>query len=461
MSVVWSNWLGNQRARVRSLVEATTVAQVVDTFDHARRKNENVRIVGGGGSWSPLVPVDGTLLSVRGLKAVKHVDLRLNRITVECGAMLSEVVEVATRNGLSVESPAMYLGLTVGGLIGTGSHGTGRNCATLGDAVVGFELVTVDGRVIQVDEPGSQLWRAVIANLGVLGVVSAVTLQCEPLYNVHEVHERVPAAELAGVLPVALREFEFVSAFWHPGAKWAVLKVGNRTSLPAAQISGRIEPTFFEKMAAWSGPIVPRLPKGSALVNEIVSAAVIAGVGRGARIVSEPMFSHYQQVYPRVISSEFAVPIEATAEAWQYVHDRLMQYSRAGVRPVNLVVHARFGKASNALIASSSGRASCDLECLCFTDNPHRDLFQTDFDIKMRTEFEGRPHWGKDIANPWAAAATHGKAMDEFLAIREELDPAQRLLNPFLRDEVFGLGRRRRPALTSSVVAAAVGMAAE
>ncbi len=449
MAERWSNWLGNQTSAVDCVYRAHDVAGVVEALEQAAAKRQRVRVVAGGSAWSPLVPVHGALLDIRGLDRVRQVDRERRRITVETGMMLRDAVAAAAEHGLSLESPAMFLGLTVGGLIATGSHGTGRNCATLGDAVVGFELVTAAGQIVQVDEPGSELWRAVITSVGALGVVSAVTLQCEPLYNVHEVHETVEAAELAEMLPIATREFEFVSAFWHPGARRGVLKLGNRTRLPATELKNRIEPNFLERAAGWAGPLIPRIYARTGAINELVAASMSAGIGRGARVVREPLFSHYQQVYPPCISSEFAVPVEETTAAWSWVHRRLMEFHKHGQRPVNLVVHCRFGRASDALIASSAGRRSCHIECLSFAGNAERPLFQGEFDVEMR-RLGGRAHWGKDIANPAALAACHGRNFEQFLSIRAELDPNQRLLNPWLRDEVFGLGRRRRTAAATA-----------
>lgn len=339
----------------------------------------------------------------------------------------------------------MYLGLSVGGLIATGSHGTGRNAATFGDAVTGFELVAADGEVHTVTEPGSELWRAAITNLGALGVLTSVTLQCEPIYNVHEIHHRVPSPEAAGLLPAMLRDYEFLSVFWYPSSPWTLFKAGNRTQLPAEPIEDRIHPSLSARAMSWLGGMVPSITARAPFLNGVVARHLLASVGgTGSRVVREPDFSHYQQAYPPVISSEFAIPASRAPEAWSWLFSRLMQFWRSGVRPVNLLVHARFGRASEALIASSSGRATCHLEVLSFDENPARALFEGEFDEKMRGAFDGRPHWGKDIANPWRAAETHGENMDRFLDVRDALDPEQRFLNTFLRDDVFGLGRRRR-----------------
>lgn len=439
---LWSNWLGNQQATPRRIEEAFDTADVVRIVEQAAARRERLRVVSGGYCWSPLVPVDGTLLSIRHLNRVRSIDVDKRTLTVETGAPLREAVLAAAAQGLSLQSPAMFLGLTVGGLIATGSHGTGRHAATLGDAVVGFELVKPDGSVLQVDRPGGDLWRAIVTNLGVLGVVTAVTLQCEPLYNVLESHQTVPYMDVAPLLPKMLRDHEFVSVFWSPAGTIANFKLGNRTPQAATPTTGRIHPTLRDRSIRWVGPILPRLADRSAVFAEFMAQQITQNIGTGTQVVSEPDFSHYQQIYPPVISSEFAIPIELAPQAWSWVVERLMQYWKSGLRPVNMVVHARFGRASEALIASSSGRASCHIEVLSNDGNRHRGLFETEFDEAMRARFSGRPHWGKHLERPWLAAATHGAAMDAFLDIRHQLDPRQLFVNPFLRDEVFGLGRR-------------------
>jgi FAD/FMN-containing dehydrogenase len=442
MATPWVNWLGNQQAMPEAIVAPRDVAGVVDVVQQVAARRQRLRVLAGGYSWSPLVPVDGTLLSMANLKQIRHIDTERCQVTVEPGAPLFDVVVAAAARGLSLKSPAMFLGLTIGGLIATGSHGTGRHASTLGDSVIAFELVKPDGSVLHVTEPGSELWRAVMTNLGALGVLTSVTLQCEPLYNVLEMHQKVPYQDTASLIPAMVRDHEFVSVFWSPAGSIANFKLGNRTTRPAVQLKGRLYPTWHDRSGAITGRYLPRLAEKVPRLAEAMAAAISAGIGTGSQVVREPDFSHYQQIYPPVISSEFAIPVEHAAEAWAWIVQRLMQYWRSGIRPVDLVVHARFGSASQALLASASGRATCHLEVLCLDGNPHRELFATDFDQKMRRDFAGRPHWGKDIANPWRAAQTWSHNVEQFLEIRHQLDPQQTFLNPFLRDQVFSLGRR-------------------
>ena len=130
-------------------------------------------------------------------------------------------------------------------------------------------------------------------------------------------------------------------------------------------------------------------------------------------------------------------------------HVRVVALAPRNATTATLVMHARFEGASQALIASSSGRATCQLEVLTVDGDRQRDVFVRKLDEKMRRDFRGRPTWGKDLVRPWTIAETHGTALEEFLEIRAEMDPPQRILNPSLRDEVFGLGRRVRASRPS------------
>jgi L-gulonolactone oxidase len=434
--------MGTVRARPAAIAEPRTVAEIAEAIGDAERLHRSVRVVGAGSAWSPLVPTDGVILSMRHQARIRSIDRARCRITVEAGALVGDVVRAAARNGMSVKSASMFLGLSVGGLIATGSHGTGRSYATFGDGVVALEIVKADGEIATIESPGTDLWRAAICNLGTLGVVTAVTLQCEPLFNVLETHVRVHVSEAAPLLPSILRDYEFVSLFWYPASKWAVFKLGNRTTLPAEEVSGRLNPSFAERASSWAANYMPALSRKIPLFDHVVQAAFNASVDRGTRVVSEPAFSHYRQVYPRCVSAEFAVPLEFAVDAWTWLSLRLGQYTRADVSPVNLTAHARFTGPSRALLASAGGRPTCHLEVLCVAGNRQRALFQSEFHQKMTATFEGRPHWGKEIVSPWQAARRYGEDLERFLEIRRALDPKQRFLNAFLRDEVFGLGRR-------------------
>ena len=75
---------------------------------------------------------------------------------------------------------------SIAGAIGTATHGTGPALGNLATTVVGIELVDGTGEVVRCDEHDDpELLRVARVGVGALGVVTEVTLQCVPAFNLH------------------------------------------------------------------------------------------------------------------------------------------------------------------------------------------------------------------------------------------------------------------------------------
>src|SRR5207342_1850002 len=67
----------------------------------------------------------------------------------------------------------------------TGTHGSGDTTGSLAAAVAGIELVTADGSVASVVRGEPDFDGSVVA-LGALGVVTSLSLDVEPTYDVRQ-----------------------------------------------------------------------------------------------------------------------------------------------------------------------------------------------------------------------------------------------------------------------------------
>ena len=103
-------------------------------------------------------------------------------VTVDSGVGLRELVDAVEAHGLSLVAAPYWEGLSVGGLIGTGAHGSswwGRGGA-VHDHVVGVRVVVGArgnegfAKVLSV-ESGDPLFSAARVSLGLLGVISKVS----------------------------------------------------------------------------------------------------------------------------------------------------------------------------------------------------------------------------------------------------------------------------------------------
>ncbi len=213
----WRNWSGNVRASPTRTVTPADEAAVQDTVARAERDGLTVRPAGAGHSFTPLCATDGVLIDLSALSGVESIDAGAGTATVLGGTRLSALGEPLRRAGLALHNQGDVDTQTITGAIGTGTHGTGPALGNLSTAVVAARVVGDRGELRTCSASESALlFEAARLSLGAAGIITAVTLQCVPAYNLHE-RTWFESADTA--LPrlaeriAATRHYEF---WWHP-----------------------------------------------------------------------------------------------------------------------------------------------------------------------------------------------------------------------------------------------------
>jgi L-gulono-1,4-lactone dehydrogenase len=428
----WNNWNGNQRCEPAAVHEPGSTREVAELVRRAADAGHRVRVVGRGASWSALVPTDEWLISSARLDRCLAFDHERRQIRVGAGMTIGALVERAAAAGLSVRSPTVSRPLSVGGVIATGSHGTGREVATFGDEIVDFTLVTSAGEILRARDLDEDGLRAVQANLGGLGVITEVTLQCEPNFNVLVVDRPVPLHEAIFNLDRYVREHEFVELFWFPPRDEVILKTADRTS--QTPLEG-LERGVLREAASrvMSTRIWPRIavPIGGRW-PELCARMVIRGWPIGPTIQPASRAFHYHQHYGPMWDMEYAIPQELARAAWTWTIDTILDEESRGRHPVDLVVHARFCGASRAWLAPSFGRPTCHLEVIATCRNPAWAEYSHRFEEAMIERFAGRPHWGKVFHRTQQLARAYRESAPRYEQLRARLDPHGMFEHPYL-----------------------------
>jgi L-gulono-1,4-lactone dehydrogenase len=353
-------------------------------------------------------------------------------------------VRFLAAHGLALLSPPVFTGITVGGAVATGTHGSGLHTSSLSDDVVAMTVVDARGELRELTERDEALFAAAQVSLGALGVIYDVTLRCAPSFNVLVENRYIDRETVLASLDDLVRSYPFVELYWFPFGERILCMLMRHVDAPVERTTARpklmrqLEHGVTMAMGNAVLPLVARLRPS--LTPRLLTLPPRVGAFRaGEGVVSVNRAFHYQRSYPRCLSVSFGVPLADAAHALEMAIELVEREGSNGRFPVNMAVHARFIGGSGALLSPAHGRAICDLEVVTARGTPNADRFALDFTDAMLSLDGARPHWGKHILRPEAIKPRY-PAMDAFLAERARVDPERVFLNRFLERNVFQLG---------------------
>lgn len=433
MTRTWTNWGRTTWSTPAQIVRPRTVEEVAAALRRADAAGLPVRPVGSARSSAPLARTDGVLLETRGLAGLHAVDRSLGRITVGGGTTIAATSRLAARVGLALANLGDVGEQTVAGAIGVGSHGTGGAFGPLSSQVVGLQLVTVDGVVLDLGEH-DPLLPAARVSLGALGIVTAVTLQCVPAFGL-AAEERTeplePVVAAFGARVAAADHFAFV---WFPGTALALTKTntripaeeaGRRASRLRRIVAGELPPSRVCELA---GRLPRSIPGLAPAIDRIAERAV---ADRRYSAPSHEVFTSPRR--QRFAESEWAVPLERLPEAFDLFQAELERRSLRLPFPVEVRATA---PDHSAWLSTSFGRPTGTIAVHCSARDVQREYFRIAEQIFRGVD--GRPHWGTLHTLGAHELRSRYLRFDDFLTVRRGLDPHGLLRNAHL-DHVLGV----------------------
>lgn len=186
MDMYWmrtSGWAKTRYASSRVIYPAT-VEDVQNVLRRARQQGFSVVPRGAGHSYTDAMLNDkGIVIDLSRMRHVLAWDPERGIIRVEPGVTIDDLWRAAVADGWWPAAHPSVLRVTVGGSISMNAHGTNAwNSGSIGEHVLAFELLLASGERISVTPSSNpDLFYAAIGGMGMLGVMTSITLQLRPV----------------------------------------------------------------------------------------------------------------------------------------------------------------------------------------------------------------------------------------------------------------------------------------
>jgi L-gulonolactone oxidase len=423
----WRNWGGTVAARPTRQVEPASVDELAAAVRKAAEDGLTVKAVGSGHSFTSVAATDGVLIRPQLLTGIRNIDREAGTVTVEAGTPLKRLNMALAREGLSLTNMGDIMEQTVSGATSTGTHGTGRDSASIAAQITGLELVTADGSLLTCSEKENpEVFAAARTGLGALGIITAITFAVEPIFLLTAREEPMSLDQVTSRFEELWAENEHFEFYWFPHTGNTNTKRNNRSAgpeQPVGQLAGWFEDEFLSngvfQVAQWAGRAVP------ATVPAIAQISSKALSARAYTDIPYKVFTSPRRV--RFVEMEYAVPREAVVET---LRELKRTVDRSGLR-ISFPVEVRTAPADDITLSTASGRDTAYIAVHMFKGTPYQAYFTAA--ERIFTAHEGRPHWGKVHTRDAEYFAGVYPRFAEFTALRDRLDPERRFQNDYLR----------------------------
>lgn len=428
-SRTWRNWSGLEQADDLRGVTPLDTAGVVAAVEEARSAGRTLKATGTGHSFTGIARPVHDHLRPDGMRGIVAVDRAAMTVTALAGTQLKTFNAELARLGLSLHNMGDIAEQTLAGAVSTGTHGTGGRASGLAAQVVGFELVTGTGQVLQANATeNAEVFDLGRVGLGALGVLTTITFAVEPLFLLRAEERPASWADALAGFDDLTAAHDHVDMYWFPHSDRMLTKANTRvgTDLSAAEplapwrawlddefLSNRV---FGAQTAALN--LLPRaIPAANRFASRLLGPRTYTDI-------AHRVFTTERNVVFREM--EYAVPRAAGLDVLRACR---AAFERSGLA-VSFPVEIRVAPADDVALSTASGRDSFYLAFHTHRRADHTAYFGL-LEPILR-DHDGRPHWGKLHTLGAEDLAARYPRFTDFVALRDRLDPDRVFTNPYL-----------------------------
>jgi xylitol oxidase len=148
-------------------------------------RGDQVRALGSRHSFTDLADTSGSLISLDRFEPDLVIDEEARTASFSAGIRYGDLATALNDRGWALHNLASLPHISVAGAVATGTHGSGNRNGNLATAVAGIEFIDGTGSLVRLNRSDADFDGAIVA-VGALGIVTRITLDIEPAFEVRQ-----------------------------------------------------------------------------------------------------------------------------------------------------------------------------------------------------------------------------------------------------------------------------------
>jgi xylitol oxidase len=416
-----TNWAGSYRYRATRLHRPSSLEQLQELVAGA----SSVHVLGSRHSFNGIADA-AELISLEALHTEEAlpagvvVDPEARTVSFGAGLKYGELVERLNDEGVALHNLASLPHISVAGAVATATHGSGAGNGNLATAVAGLQLVTSDGEVREYAR-GATDFDGVVVGLGAVGVVTRITLDVQPAFEVRQrVFEGLAFDALCTHFDDIVSAGYSVSVFTHWEPTIDQVWVKSRADEPDradGDLFGASPATVDRHVIRGLDPTpcTPQLGRPGPWSDRLPHFRMGFTPSAGEELQSEYLLPRRHAV--------------AAIEALQGLGDR--------IRPLLLVCEIRTVAGDGLWLSMNHEQDSVAFHFTWRREQQAVEQVLRELEDAL-SPFGARPHWGKVFVAGAADVAPLYSRHADFVDLLERLDPRGAFRNEWLDARVLG-----------------------
>ncbi|MBS1523198.1 MAG: FAD-binding protein [Bacteroidetes bacterium] len=412
------NWAGNLTYSTDHVQYPKSVAEVQQLI----KKTPKLRTLGTRHCFNTIADSKYDLISTRDLNKVISVDAKNHTVTVEGGIKYGELAPYLHQHGYALHNLASLPHISVAGSITTATHGSGIKNGNLSSSVTGLEIVIADGSIVHLSKATDpEKLNAAVIGLGVLGIITKVTLQIQPTYNMRQrVFLKLPMSQLKSHFEEIMSAGYSVSLF----TDWQSDSINEVWIKSRMDEEDHNQPEFYGAKAATKNlhPIID---------HSAESCTDQMGVP-GPWYERLPHFKMgFTPSSGKELQSEYFVPLKHAVEAIEAVSKLGKQ-----IGPHLFITEIRTIAADSLWMSPCHNQTSVTIH---FTWKQETEAVMKLLPLieKELAPFNPRPHWGKIFTMAPKVLESRYEKLTDFKKLVAEYDPKGKFRNDFIDHNIY------------------------